>query len=664
MAGIKVVRHQQSGSKAATAPIKVNLYGHRIWVRPLSPDYAVSVDIFDQQFNQVSQCLPSKFNGLVIDAGGYIGTAAIALHEIYPQAVIVTIEPHPENFSLLEKNISGKSNIIAIKAALVASEIKKDGNTVNIYDTGTGPWGFTVEENAKGKTELLTMIDTVDTVTLPEICNSFSKTKISIIKLDIEGSEKQLFQSNDMIILDDSFIFVELHERIMNGCDKAFKNFSKNRKVIKSKCSEKYLVAPRKIPDATISTVVTLNSCKLTGSGLKRQSKLYPHNQPKNYEAAFDADTLWYDAIQIGDQLQLICPKLNNLIPSIRSAKWWIDERPTRLVRIRFYHRYDVIFLSASYREVQRVSVVMGSWRGEANVAQPQSHLFAGLNTVITTQKNNRLDWITDFLRYYIHHHRLQGAILMDNNSTLYSPQKIHETLRLAGAGKALKQTLVVSAPFKYGPHVPGLKNAVYEEKYLQCALLNIVRLRYLSKARAVLNCDIDELAHTPKTTCFDLCVRSPLGFVVLPVIWRYSHPTDPDPTRQAVHRFRHSTFLPELQSVKYCIAPKGPTSWLSWCWDNHWLSFPELGNSYVLRLFSYHCINRIINYIFKRISLIFYRQHTLRHCFSTSTGWKSHRQQAPSKELILDAEWQAALDAAFCPSEFITKPPRKERRI
>ena len=409
------------------------------------------------------------------------------------------------------------------------------------------------------------------------------------------------------------------------------------------------------MPNAQTPAVVTLNVCKLTGSGLKRQSKLYPHNQPKNYEVAFDADTLWYDAIQIGDQLQLICPKLNNLTSSVRAAKWWIDERPTRLIRIRFYHRYDVIFLRASSRRVQQVSVVMGLWRGQASVAQPRPHLFAGLNTVITTQKNNRLDWIADFLRYYIYHHRLQGAILMDNGSTLYSPQNLYETLRYAGGWQGLKQTLVVAAPFRYGPHVPGLKNAVYEEQYLQCALLNIVRLRYLSEARAVLNCDIDEMAHTPKTTCFDLSVRSPWGFVVLPVVWRYSHPTDPDPTRQAVHRFRHSTFLPELQSVKYCIAPKGPTSWLSWCWDNHWLSFPELGNSHVLRLFTYHCINRIVNYIFKRISLIFYRQHTLRHCFSTSTGWKSHRRQAPSKELILDTEWQAALDAAFSPSDSST---------
>ena len=52
--------------------------------------------------------------------------------------------------------------------------------------------------------------------------------------------------------------------------------------------------------DVTIPAVVTLNACKLTGSDLRRRSKLYPNNMPGDYEAAFDADTLWYDAIQTG----------------------------------------------------------------------------------------------------------------------------------------------------------------------------------------------------------------------------------------------------------------------------------------------------------------------------------------------------------------------------
>ena len=366
---------------------------------------------------------------------------------------------------------------------------------------------------------------------------------------------------------------------------------------------------------------------------------------PGDYEAAFDADTLWYDAIQTGGVVQLICPKLNNLTSSVRSAKWWIDERPTSLICIRSYHRYDVVFLRASSQSVKQVTVVIGSWKGQSNVAQPQLQLFAGLNTVLTTQKNNRLDWITDFLRYHTHHHRLQGAILMDNSSTLYSPQTLHKILCATG----LEATLVVSAPFKYGPFVPVLREAVYEEQYLQCALLNIVRLRYLSKSRAVLNCDIDELAYTPKTTVFDLCVRNPMGFVVLPCKLSYSHPMDSDPTLQAVHRYKHLRSSHQILSVKYCIAPKGPTSWLPWCWDNHWLSFPEIGNPFIFRLFSYHCVNRIINYIFKHVSLVFYRQHSFRHCWSTTTGWKAHRRQAPSNELILDAEWSAALDEVFC---------------
>ena len=219
--------------------IRVSLYGHRIWVRPLSPDYGVSIGMFDKEFDALIGLFSRNFNGLIIDAGGYIGTAAIQLSEMYPQATVVTIEPHPENFCLLEKNISGYSNIIAIKAAII-SETEKEINVINIYDRSTGQWGFTIIDDAKNKTKI---VGTANTITLSDICNYFHTTKIDIMKIDIEGSEKNLFESNDKHLANASFVFVELHERFVKGCNMAFKNFSKDRKVIKF--GEKYLVYPK-----------------------------------------------------------------------------------------------------------------------------------------------------------------------------------------------------------------------------------------------------------------------------------------------------------------------------------------------------------------------------------------------------------------------------------
>lgn len=237
---IKIAKIKIACKLGDNAPIKVALYGHGLWVRPFGPDHGVGIDTLGDEFDPLIGILPQDFDGLIVDGGGYIGTAAIRLGEIYSKATVITIEPHTENYSLLERNISGKTKIIAIKAALVP-EIRK--GTVNVYDVGSGSWGFTVEENAKGKTKSK-VADIANTITLSDICGYFSNAKIGIVKLDIEGSEKALFESNDRNLLNDSFVLVELHERKVKGCNAAFKDFSKGRKIIKSKFHEKYLVYP------------------------------------------------------------------------------------------------------------------------------------------------------------------------------------------------------------------------------------------------------------------------------------------------------------------------------------------------------------------------------------------------------------------------------------
>ena len=57
--------------------------------------------------------MPGLKHGLIIDAGGYLGTAAIAFSEAYPDATVVTIEPSPENFALLVQNTAAYPNIRA-----------------------------------------------------------------------------------------------------------------------------------------------------------------------------------------------------------------------------------------------------------------------------------------------------------------------------------------------------------------------------------------------------------------------------------------------------------------------------------------------------------------------------------------------------------------------
>ena len=403
--------------------------------------------------------------------------------------------------------------------------------------------------------------------------------------------------------------------------------------------------------------VVTVNACKLTGSGLQRQSKLPPRHRPKGYEEGFDADTLWYDAIQKGYQLYLMCPKLNNLASKIRSARWWVNERQVDFQRIRFYRFHDVVELQLPiHMQAQTLTVEIDSWLGSSNVAQPQPQLFAGLNTVVVMNKNNSLRWVSDFLRFHIHHHRLEGVIIMDNNSTSYDLADLEDTICSTG----LRQYLIISAPFKFGPYFPQLEKPYllfngeifYAEKHLQTALLNSVQLRYLFKARAVLNCDIDELAYTPKTTIFDLAVSSPLGLVSLPVIWRYSNPVNSDPTQHAAHRLKHFALTCEPCHAKWCVNPSGLINRFPLSWNLHWLELEQHERSTVLMFLSYR-ISHALNYIFKNVSLLLCRHAKFWHCRSTTTGWKSGRKSTPPiTQLIPDPECEAALNAVFSSSD------------
>ena len=57
----------------------VNILGYEIVVRARTPDLD-AIESLMVEYTFLDDLLPSEFNGLIVDVGGYIGTAAIALH--------------------------------------------------------------------------------------------------------------------------------------------------------------------------------------------------------------------------------------------------------------------------------------------------------------------------------------------------------------------------------------------------------------------------------------------------------------------------------------------------------------------------------------------------------------------------------------------------------
>lgn len=184
------------------------------------------------EFQILKHSLPKDYSGVIIDGGGYIGTAAIALSKLYPMATIVSIEASKENYEILKTNCSTFSNIICLNYALSSVS----GNSVYLSDRGTGNWGFTIIQNPDDTGEPVLKYE-VKTISITDIQNEYGP--VNLIKMDIEGAEKEILE-NDKSLKDIKVLIVELHERIIAGCNDAFFNFNKERTIIKGD-GEKYI---------------------------------------------------------------------------------------------------------------------------------------------------------------------------------------------------------------------------------------------------------------------------------------------------------------------------------------------------------------------------------------------------------------------------------------
>ena len=95
----------------------------------------------------LSKYLDASFEGIIVDAGGYIGTAALALSRMFPPSQILSIEPSENNAEILRLNVAAATNIHVVQGALVGGNVDE----VHLRNRGTGAWGFTVVENPLDK---------------------------------------------------------------------------------------------------------------------------------------------------------------------------------------------------------------------------------------------------------------------------------------------------------------------------------------------------------------------------------------------------------------------------------------------------------------------------------------------------------------------------------
>jgi FkbM family methyltransferase len=202
-----------------------NIDSMQLKLRSGTPDFMVVQETFGSELEPLRQSLPHDFEGLIVDAGGYIGTAAIKFAQMFPKAQIITIEPSSENFSILSWNVAAFPNITPLKAALHV----QSNASISLRRSEKGrEWGFSVIEHSDSLP-----FEDVTTVSLSEIFAKFGESReVGIVKLDIEGAERILFEECAVELRKARVVVAELHDRLIPGCSSAFDEFSRGRTIL------------------------------------------------------------------------------------------------------------------------------------------------------------------------------------------------------------------------------------------------------------------------------------------------------------------------------------------------------------------------------------------------------------------------------------------------
>lgn len=193
-----------SGVQNEVKRIRGDFLSHPIFLRTCTSDMETFYQIFIREEYEIEYERPVN---VIFDCGANIGLAAIYYIHKFPDAQIISIEPEESNFEMLEVNTRLYPGIKPVKAALWP-----ETKPLNLKDLGRGEWGFEVDdcssENAKR----------VDGISISQLMRDHKIKFIDVLKIDIEGAEKELFETDfKEWLVKTKTLVIEIHDQLRPG---------------------------------------------------------------------------------------------------------------------------------------------------------------------------------------------------------------------------------------------------------------------------------------------------------------------------------------------------------------------------------------------------------------------------------------------------------------
>ncbi|HEX6099072.1 MAG TPA: FkbM family methyltransferase [Thermoanaerobaculia bacterium] len=201
VAGLRVFLRKRK--KHGTITLRVPGVAHPLTLRAGTSDLYMFEEVFLQGEYALHESMDKPLDPkLILDVGANVGFASVWFATRYPKAKIIAVEPDASNIAVLRKNVQPYPNVSVVEGA-----VWWENTTVSLDDQGDKS-GIQVRAGDGG----------VRAMTIPEIAGN---GKIDILKLDVEGAEKELFEHDPAWLANVGVLMIELHDRFKPGCSKA-----------------------------------------------------------------------------------------------------------------------------------------------------------------------------------------------------------------------------------------------------------------------------------------------------------------------------------------------------------------------------------------------------------------------------------------------------------
>jgi FkbM family methyltransferase len=150
---------------------------HRLWYMRGLADFGVMHQFWYENY----KITESRINPIrwIIDAGANIGDSTLRFHHFHPQAQIIALEPETNNADFLCRNLQTLDRVNIERKGLW-----RQSGYLHLQDRGAA-MSYALTDHGTG--------ESIPVTTVENLCQKYGIDRIGILKLDIEGVEREIF---------------------------------------------------------------------------------------------------------------------------------------------------------------------------------------------------------------------------------------------------------------------------------------------------------------------------------------------------------------------------------------------------------------------------------------------------------------------------------------